>query len=152
MKGLIILLAGILSLLLGGLGSGGEERISASGSSLMIEQAQQSEQISGTWHGFPYGLLLQINNDGSAQFGLDTDGTPIGYSAMMWFEDQQLSVLFTNYDGPNETCRSAVGFYTVQLHQGGAIRFETVHDECRFRQEILSGLSERGLLYPPFQN
>jgi hypothetical protein len=53
--------------------------------------AQGTEEITGRWHTFPHTLLLQFNEDGSAQFDLDWDGKPIGYQAMIYFEGQDIT-------------------------------------------------------------
>ena len=105
-------------------------------------QATTVNKLIGTWHAFPVGLILRFNDDGSAQFGLDNDGTASGYEATVRFESQLLSIQFTNYDGQNEACHKQAGLYTVQLHPGGQISFEPVHDNCLFRLENLRGSEE----------
>ena len=153
MKGFIVGLIILAALFLGGwqLDSGRTEEPTESYQKLQSEpvQAGRVEEIAGKWYGFPMALLLQFNDDGSAQFGLDLDGTAIGYEAMIWFEDQELFVQFTNYDGHIEACASSIGRYTVQLHQGESISFTAVHDDCLFRMENLSGRGEEefGLMY-----
>ena len=121
--------------------------VSVTDSFLLSGQAQSIDQISGKWHAFPSGLLIQINEDGSAQFGQDLDGMPIGYRAEMKFRNQQLHVRFTDYFGSEEPCKTAVGRYTVRNHESGAIRFDLVQDECLFRLQMLSGEPDVGMLY-----
>lgn len=113
-------------------------------------QAQSIDQITGIWHGFPSGILIQINENGSAQFGQDRDGKLIGYRAEIRSEKQQFHIRFTDYFGPEASCRSASGSYLVQLHESGAIRFKPVHDECLLRLQLLAGQSDVGMLYHRF--
>jgi hypothetical protein len=154
MKGLIGGLLGIILMLIGGWStiSGVEESSAEPYAGPVI--AGTVREIAGTWYRFPVGMLLQFNDDGSAIFGLDWDGTAVGYEARIWFEDQELSILFTNYDDQDEACASAAGLYTVQINEDGTISFELVHDDCHFRMEILSGSAESstGLIYHPIQN
>jgi hypothetical protein len=77
-----------------------------------------------------------INDDGSPLFGLDWDGTAVGYKTRIWIEGQELSVLFTNYDGQDTACASAAGLYAEQLNESGTIGFALVQDDCHFRAEI----------------
>ncbi len=154
MKGFIVILTGLAALLLGGWSVAGQQVSPSTELRLEPGQATMVEEIAGTWHAFPVGLVLQFNDDGSAQFGLDWDGTAIGNEAEIEFEGQELSIRFTNYDGQNEACASSAGLYTVQLHQSGNISFEPVQDDCQFRMDILSGTPEAGfrLMYHPVQN
>jgi hypothetical protein len=98
----------------------------------------------GAWYSFPGGLMIRFNSDGSADFGVDTDGTPIGYQAHTWFEGDKLSIRFSNYDGAMESCRDATGVYQVQQLKGGNIRFVTIDDACQFRSDALSGHKDLG--------
>jgi hypothetical protein len=153
MKGFIIGLIILAALFLGGWHRGGGRTEETTGSYHEAQskpvQAARLEEIAGKWHRFPVGLLIQFNDDGSAQFGLDWDGSFAGYEATIWFEGQELSVRFTNYDGQDEACASTTGRYTVQLHQGESLSFVAVHDDCLFRMDSLSGRGEEelGLMY-----
>jgi hypothetical protein len=157
MKGFIIGLIILATLILGGwqVEAGLAEKPSESYQEFQSEpvQAGRLEEITGRWHAFPVGLLVQFNEDGSAQFGLDWDGTSMGDEAIIWFEGQALSVQFTDYEGQDEACASAIGRYTVQLYQGESISFTAVHDDCQFRMDILSGRGEEelGLMYHSVQ-
>ena len=153
MKGFIIGLIILAALILGGWHLDGERIKEPTGSYQESRskpvQADRLEQIAGQWYRFPVGLLLQFNDDGSAQFGLDWDGSFAGTEAMIWFVGQEMSVRFTNYDGQDEACASTIGRYTVLLHQGESISFAAVHDDCLFRMDSLSGRGEEefGLMY-----
>ena len=154
MKSFMIGLIGLTTMLLGGWNVFSEQTTPPIKSQPQPAQATAIDKLAGTWYAFPGGILLQFNGDGSAQFGLDTTGAVLGYEATTNFEEQLLSIRFTNYDGQDEACRQQVGLYTVQLHQGGPISFEPVRDDCRFRLESLSGSSEADfrLLFHPLQN
>ena len=126
MKGLIIIMAGLLVLFWGDLDAQGNVDESAAESFPTVRQAESIDQISGSWHGFPSGLLLQINEDGSAQFGQNRDGTLIGYRAEMELKGSQFHVRFNDYSGFEASCQSAIGIYTVQINDNGAVRFDPV--------------------------
>lgn len=98
----------------------------------------------GAWYNFPGGLMIQFNGDGSADFGVDTDGTPIGYQAQTWFEGDKFSIRFSDYDGAIDSCRGATGVYQVQQLDDGNIRFVTINDACQFRSDALSGHKDLG--------
>ena len=147
MKSPIIILAGLLALILGDLDWQGDVAGLETESLPMVELAQNIDEITGIWHGFPTGLLLQINEDGSAQFGQDRDGTPIGYRAELKFRNQQLYVRFIDSSISEERCQATIGRYIVQIHESGAIHFDPVQDDCHFRLQILKGPSNSGMLY-----
>jgi hypothetical protein len=115
--------------------------------------ANSIEQIAGTWYAFPVGLAIRFNNGGTADFGLDAAGRAIGYSARIWFEGQRVFIVFTDFDGDGEDCETAVGSYTVQLLEDGAIAFRPIEDPCRFRLDILGGDPDLGFEQPfqPFK-
>ena len=145
MKSFIIGMIGVMIMLLGGLEVFGRQRtqpVLPPRPEPILEQASTIDELTGTWYAFPVGLLLQFNNDESAQFGLNTDGTTLGYDAIISFEGELLSIRFTNYDGENAPCHEQAGLYTVQLHQGGQISFDPARDDCLFRLESLSGSAE----------
>ena len=100
------------------------------------------------------GNVIQFDEDGSARFGSDWDGTAIGLEAQIEFEYQEISIWFQNYDGLDEACTNAVGRYSVQFHQGGNISFDPIQDDCQFRMDVLSGPKEAGfrLMYHPVKS
>jgi len=155
MKILLLALLGIFALLFGG-SNLVDGSVSENISELDIDAVLASalEDISGSWYGFPAGLKIQFADDGSAQFGLDWDGTAIGYAARVWFEGQELSIQFTNYDGQEDACAFAIGQYGVHVHANGAIGFIPIDDDCHIRAEILGGSAEFNpdLIYHPVQD
>ena len=151
MKAFIVTLVGLAALLFGGWKAVNQPATEEVAFQPPPGIATGVAEITGTWYGFPAGIVLQFNDDGSAHFGQDWDGTNIGYKATVWFENQRLSILFTNYDGDMDACRDAVGLYNVELHAGGNISFEPVNDDCHFRTVLLGGPAETdfGLMYHP---
>ncbi len=139
MKVILISLIGLAALLLGGWNAAGQPAAQTPEVVTTSRQVVSVQEIAGTWHGFPIGILLQFIDDGTAHFGLDLEGTKIGYEGRMWFEGQKLSIMFTDYDDQINGCSTSVGQYSVELHTGGAIRFEPIHDDCQFRLQILGG-------------
>jgi hypothetical protein len=116
-----------------------------------VVMGSSADQIAGTWHSFPNGLLIRFNRDGTADFGVDTDGKAIGYSANTWVKGDQLFITFSDYDGDNADCVGATGIYQTQQQRGGSLRFVLVEDACQFRATALSGRAELGseLLFHP---
>ena len=146
MKGLIIGFLGFAIILLGGW-----EWLKAKPTTpvelhtqqaAIVEQVTTIGELSGVWHAFPNGLLLQFEEDGSALFGLDTQGNVLGYEAVILFESQILSIQFTDYEGRHEACLGQAGLYSVQSHPDGSISFALIKDNCQFRRESLSGRLE----------
>lgn len=115
------------------------------------EFATSSEDIAGMWFSLPSGLVLRFNDDGSAQFGVDSDGTTLGYDAQTWFEGTRLFIRFVASDGLSEACAAATGTYEVQLLDSGNLSFVHAQDECQLRVDALQGASdmELGLEYSP---
>ena len=144
MKVIFLTLTGLMIMLVGAYGADSdiEEQITAL--SEYPGAATTIEDITGQWYGFPAGLLLQFSDDGSAHFGLDWNGTAIGYEARIWFTGQGLSIQFANYDGQIKPCYSAVGLYNVHLLEDDTIRFVPVYDDCQFRMDILAGSADAG--------
>ena len=118
-----------------------------------LELATSSQDIAGLWFGLPTGLMVQFKENGTAQFGVDSDGTTLGYDAQAWFEGTRLFIKFIDYDGASEVCGTATGIYEVQLLDSGNLRFVEVQDECRFRADALQGTAdaEIALEYNPVQ-
>lgn len=158
MKALVIGLIGFTMMLFGGWNVLSAERTPPvklhTQQDLVVEYVSTINELTGTWHAFPGGLVIRFNDDGSAQFGLDTGGTVLGYDAVAKFENQLLSIQFTNYDGQNKGCHRQVGLYSVQSHQGGYISFAPIVDDCIFRLESLSGPAETGvgMMFHPLQD
>ena len=117
------------------------------------ELATSSEDIAGMWFSLPSGLVLQFNDDGTAQFGVDSDGTTLGYEAQTWFEGTRLFIKFVAYDGVSEACATATGTYEVQLLDSGNLRFVRAQDECQLRVDALLGAAdaEIALEYSPIE-
>lgn len=147
MKGFVISLMSAAVLILAGW--------QATGQSASPERQPQPEMglklepeivtvVEGAWYSFPGGLVVRFNDDGSADFGVDADGTPYGYRAETWFEGDNLSIRFLDYDGIIDLCREATGVYQVQQLDEGVIRFVTVEDDCQFRSDALSGHADLG--------
>lgn len=147
MKGFVILLMSVTILILAGWQTVGHPATPES--QLQPELPLQPEpkiitDIEGVWYSFPVGLVVRVHGDGSADFGVDADGTPAGYQAETWFEDDRLFVKFSNYDGEAEHCRTSTGIYQVQQLGDGIIRFVTIADPCQFRANSLSGHADLG--------
>ena len=115
--------------------------------------AHDAKDIAGTWHAFPSGLVIRFNADGTATFGLDANGEPIGYAADTWFQEEQLFIEFTDYDGEIGECAKAKGVYQVNLFPNGGLRFVTVRDECQLRVDVLGGRTRPGaeLIFHPVE-
>lgn len=154
MKMLIITLAATVLLILGGWSFTDRPAIEPIEAFQEPIGASSIEQVAGRWFAFPAGLLIQINPDGSAQFGLDRDGTVLGHQAQMWFEGPELSVRYTDYEGQDAACAKQTGHYTVDTYESGNITFIPVEDDCRSRMESLSGAAETGFRvnYHPVQD
>ena len=154
MKVIFISLIGLAALVLGGWNAAGQPAAQTPEMQTTSRQVVSVQEIVGRWHGFPTGVLLQFNDDGSAHFGLDWDGTEIGYEARIWFESQRLSILFTDFDGHINGCSTSVGLYNVDLHSEGTISFKPVHDDCQFRMEILGGAAAADfrMMYHPVKS
>lgn len=147
MKGFVVLLMSAAILILAGWQTVGHS--AAPEQQLQPDLQLQPEptiitDIEGVWYSFPVGLVVQVSGDGSADFGVDTDGTPTGYQAETWFEDDKLFIQFSNYDGEVDLCRTATGIYQVQQLGDGIIRFVTIDDPCQFRVDALSGRADLG--------
>jgi hypothetical protein len=89
--------------------------------------------------------VLQFNDDGTARFGVDGDGTTLGYDTQTWFEGTRLFVKFATYDGESEAYATATGSYEVQLLDSGNLRFVNGQDECLLRADALQGQPDMGL-------
>lgn len=147
MKGLVISLMSAAVLILAGWQTVGHSATAEPQIQPEIQLQPDPETITdieGAWYSFPGGLVVQFNGDGSADFGVDTDGTPYGYRAETWFEGDKLSIRFSNYDGNVDPCREATGLYQVQRLDDGLIRFVTINDACQFRADALSGHADLG--------
>lgn len=105
------------------------------------EIAASSADIAGTWFSLPTGLVLQFNADGTAQFGVDSDGTTLGYEAQTWFEGTRLFVKFVDNDGPSAACANEIGSYQVQVLETGNLKFVDAIDDCQLRIDALQGAS-----------
>lgn len=141
MKGFVISLMSAAVLILAGWQTVGH---SAAPKPQFKPEPEIITDFEGAWYNFPGGLMIRFNGDGSADFGVDTDGTPIGYQAQTWFEGDNLSIRFLDYDGAMDSCRDATGVYQVQQLDGGNIRFVTIDDACQFRSDALSGHKDLG--------
>ena len=145
MKGLMIGLIGFSLLLVGWWDTytpGSTEPVyPQAGQETMTESVSAIAELTGTWHAFPNGLVLRFNDDGSTQFGLDTDGVTLGYEAKITVENSILSIQFTTYNAQNDACLGQVGRYAVQSHDGGYLSFARIDDDCLFRTELLTGTS-----------
>lgn len=153
MKVIIVSLLGLAALFFGGWSTVGQPVAHATEEQTPSKQVVSIQEIVGTWHAFPIGVLLQFDDDGSAHFGLDSEGTLIGREARIWFENQGLSILFTEHDDQIDGCSASVGHYNVELSSDGTIRFESVHDDCQFRVQILQGAADTDsrMIYHPVQ-
>jgi hypothetical protein len=151
MKSILVGLVSVGTVALAGWQMAGWAPVSTDTSGPAPELATSSEEIAGTWFSLPNGLMLQFGDDGTAQFGVDNDGTTLGYDAQTWFEGTHLFVRFEDYDGASEACATDIGIYEVELLESGNLRFVHGQDDCEFRLESLQGTadSEIGLQYNP---
>lgn len=145
MKNILVSLMSVGTMALAGWQMTGWAATSPNTAAPVSEFAASSQDIAGRWFSLPGGLMLQFNDDGSAQFGIDSDGTTLGYEAQTWFEGTHLFIKFIANVGLSDACANATGSYEVQLLDSGNLKFVDAQDKCQLRRDALQGAPDTQL-------